>query len=312
MFSTAARWRSCCTSPPRPCGSSRAGSAAAHRLGRRWVFIHDEVAAALRALRSLPHTAAFRRRRRAGASRVQSCSSCYRSMARSYGSSSRRWVECDPALRILRPRARRYDRDGHSSESETTRQADCNAASVTVTRGRAPAFTLREAATYLNVPNSTLHHWPGRPTARRRSSLASRAVPRGDGPVHRLRRGLRPVAFRRAGCRCSASAQRSRAVLRDRRRVCAGFQALYTDGAEVLYDFATSEGDEELGGLTVVRTGRGSSPRLSGLPQAITTAVMAGHRVRLPSTRTLRLSLTRSRVWNAARRSWWRARGGSR
>ena len=34
------------------------------------------------------------------------------------------------------------------------------------------------------------------------------------------------------------------------------FKLLYTDGAEALYDFATSEGDEELGGLTVVRTGQ--------------------------------------------------------
>jgi hypothetical protein len=31
---------------------------------------------------------------------------------------------------------------------------------------------------------------------------------------------------------------------------------LYTDGAEVLYDYATSEQDEELRGLTVVRTGQ--------------------------------------------------------
>jgi uncharacterized protein (DUF433 family) len=31
---------------------------------------------------------------------------------------------------------------------------------------------------------------------------------------------------------------------------------LYTDGAEVLYDYATSEHDEDLRGLTVVRTGQ--------------------------------------------------------
>jgi uncharacterized protein (DUF433 family) len=33
-------------------------------------------------------------------------------------------------------------------------------------------------------------------------------------------------------------------------------ERLYTDGAEVLYDYANSEGDEDLGGLTVVRTGQ--------------------------------------------------------
>jgi hypothetical protein len=31
---------------------------------------------------------------------------------------------------------------------------------------------------------------------------------------------------------------------------------LYTDGAEVLYDYATEHDEEELGGLTVVRTGQ--------------------------------------------------------
>ncbi len=31
-------------------------------------------------------------------------------------------------------------------------------------------------------------------------------------------------------------------------------ERLYTDGAEVLYDYASAEGDEDLGGLTVVRT----------------------------------------------------------
>ena len=33
-------------------------------------------------------------------------------------------------------------------------------------------------------------------------------------------------------------------------------ERLYTDGAEVLYDYATTEHDEELRGLTVVRTGQ--------------------------------------------------------
>jgi uncharacterized protein (DUF433 family) len=119
-------------------------------------------------------------------------------------------------------------------------------------------FTLREAAGYLGLPNSTLHSW---------------ARPRGGAtPVitcfpTRGREATVPFigfaeayvlsVFRRAG----VPMQRIRPAVEV---LSSGIgvehalasRRLYTDGAEVLYDYATEHDEEELGGLTVVRTGQ--------------------------------------------------------
>ena len=156
-------------------------------------------------------------------------------------------------------RARRYDRDGHSSESETTTasrlQRSIGDGDPRVARA---AFTLREAATYLNVPNSTLHHW-ARPAdgATPIITCFPRRGREATVPFFGFAEAYVLSAFRRAG----VPMQRIRPAVN---ALSSGIgveyalasKRLYTDGAEVLYDFATSEGDEELGGLTVVRTGQ--------------------------------------------------------
>jgi uncharacterized protein (DUF433 family) len=121
-----------------------------------------------------------------------------------------------------------------------------------------PAFTLREAAAYLGLPNSTLHSW---------------ARPGGDAtpvitcfPPHGREATLPFIGFAEAYVlavfrRAGVPMQRIRPAVEV---LSTGIgvehalasKRLYTDGAEVLYDFAASEHDEELRGLTVVRTGQ--------------------------------------------------------
>jgi len=84
---------------------------------------------------------------------------------------------------------------------------------------------------------------------------------------------------------------------------------LYTDGAEVLYDYATEHDEEELGGLTVVRTGQRDSLRSSvTTSSASPTGPMAGPPgapADLPARGCRRRSTPG--VWDAAGRSRWRA-----
>ena len=121
-----------------------------------------------------------------------------------------------------------------------------------------PILTLRESATYLGVPRSTLHNW-ARPS-------------RGDSPLittfpRQGREATVPFigfaeayvlsAFRKAG----VPMQRIRPavdVLASRIGVehALASKRLYTDGAEVLYDYASRRDEEDLLELTVVRTGQ--------------------------------------------------------
>jgi len=120
-----------------------------------------------------------------------------------------------------------------------------------------PIFTLREAAGYLGVPASTLHHW---------------ARDQGAGPIitcfpRRGREATVPFigfaeahvlsAFRRSG----VPMQRMRPAV----EVLASSigidhalasRRLYTDGAEVLFNYSSEHEESELGELTVVRTGQ--------------------------------------------------------
>jgi uncharacterized protein (DUF433 family) len=121
-----------------------------------------------------------------------------------------------------------------------------------------PIFTLREAAGYLGIPSSTLHHW-----ARDEE---------GWGPVitcfpRRGREATLPFigfaeahvlsAFRRAG----VPMQRIRPAVEVLASTIGVDHALasrrlYTDGAEVLFNYASEHGEGELRELTVVRTGQ--------------------------------------------------------
>lgn len=120
------------------------------------------------------------------------------------------------------------------------------------------AFTLRETAGYLGLPGSTLHSW-ARP-AGGATPLITCFPARGREatvPFIGFAEAYVLAAFRKAG----VPMQRIRPAVEV---LSSGIgiehalasERLYTDGAEVLYDYASAEGDEELGGLTVVRTGQ--------------------------------------------------------
>jgi uncharacterized protein (DUF433 family) len=117
-------------------------------------------------------------------------------------------------------------------------------------------FTLREAATYLGLPASTLHAW-ARPAGDMTPIITCFPARGREATVPFIGFAEAYVlsVFRRAG----VPMQRIRPAVEV---LSSGIgvehalasKRLYTDGAEVLYDYATSEQDEELGGLTVVRT----------------------------------------------------------
>jgi uncharacterized protein (DUF433 family) len=119
-------------------------------------------------------------------------------------------------------------------------------------------FTLREAAGYLGLPKSTLHSWarPGGGAAPLITCFPTRGR-EATVPFVGFAEAYVLSAFRRAG----VPMQRIRPaveVLTSELGVehALASKRLYTDGAEVLYDYASSEHDEELRGLTVVRTGQ--------------------------------------------------------
>jgi uncharacterized protein (DUF433 family) len=119
-------------------------------------------------------------------------------------------------------------------------------------------FTLRETAGYLGLPVSTLHSW-ARPSGGATPIITSFPTRGKEATVPFMGFAEAYVlsAFRRAG----VPMQRIRPAVRV---LASGIgmdyalasKRLYTDGAEVLYDYATSEHDEDLRGLTVVRTGQ--------------------------------------------------------
>jgi uncharacterized protein (DUF433 family) len=119
-------------------------------------------------------------------------------------------------------------------------------------------FTLREAAGYLDVPKSTVHAW-----ARASDSKAPlittfpRSGAQATVPFIGFAEAYVLSAFRRAG----VPLQRIRPAV----EVLSGTigiahalasERLYTDGAEVLYDYAANRDEDELLELVVVRTGQ--------------------------------------------------------
>lgn len=139
-------------------------------------------------------------------------------------------------------------------------------------RFTAPLYTLAEAARYLDVPASTLTSWARGSTRRRRDGSAAKSAPivttvgspaSGSAimPFVGLAESFALTAFRHAG----VPLQRIRpALLRldhelDIAHALAS-RALYTDGAEVLYDYARMTGDtpeaRSARELVVVRNGQ--------------------------------------------------------
>jgi uncharacterized protein (DUF433 family) len=121
-----------------------------------------------------------------------------------------------------------------------------------------PIFTLRETAGYLGVPKSTVHEWARPPAGR--SSLIT-VFPRhgreATVPFVGFAEAYVLSAFRRAGVPLQRIRPAVHALARDIGTEHAlASQRLYTDGAEVLYDYANERSENDLLELVVVRTGQ--------------------------------------------------------
>jgi uncharacterized protein (DUF433 family) len=125
-------------------------------------------------------------------------------------------------------------------------------------------FTLRETAGYLSVPKSTIHDWarpgPGRPAL---ITVFPRSGAQATVPFIGFAEAYVLSAFRRAG----VPLQRIRPAVDALSRTIGlehalASKRLYTDGAEVLYDYATESDDGELLELVVVRTGQHQFPEV--------------------------------------------------
>ncbi len=132
-----------------------------------------------------------------------------------------------------------------------------------VTRSNAsalrPAPTTRpaETASYLGMPASTIPRWAGGADERRIITVLNHGARIASVPFIGFAEAYALSAFRRAG----VTLQRIRPAVEGLRRGIGlehalASQSLYTDGAEVIYDYAESSGDEQLRQLTVVRTGQ--------------------------------------------------------
>jgi uncharacterized protein (DUF433 family) len=128
-----------------------------------------------------------------------------------------------------------------------------------------PLYTVTEAAAYLGVPRATFDTWVRgyvrRPTGRKvvRGHALLTSIPGGrlTVPFVGLAEGVVLAAFRETGL----PLQRIRPAL-ERLEQEVGLEHalaskhLYTDGAEVLFDYAEARGDKQLRLLTVVRSGQ--------------------------------------------------------
>lgn len=127
-----------------------------------------------------------------------------------------------------------------------------------------PLFLTREAAIYLHVPPSTFQTWVQgyeRHNGRGRSTVGAPLVTAVDSPPGSpkipfigLAEGLALSAFRRAG----VPMQRIRPALERLQyeiglRHALASDRLYTDGAEILFDYGRQAGEEKISQLVVVR-----------------------------------------------------------
>ncbi len=116
-------------------------------------------------------------------------------------------------------------------------------------------FTLREGAAYLDVPPSTLHEWARPRDAEPLLTIFPRAGRAATLPFVGFAEAFVLNSLRRAG----VPMQRIRPAVTLLSQEIGLDHALasrrvYTDGAEVIYDYASHSEDEAL--LTVVRTGQ--------------------------------------------------------
>jgi uncharacterized protein (DUF433 family) len=127
-------------------------------------------------------------------------------------------------------------------------------------RLRVALFTIREASMYLGVPLSTLHYWLRRVGYADGDPLIQSYAPEPGVPsipFVGLAEGYVLAAFRSAG----VSLKRIRPALDELKRdigipyaLASGH--LYTDGLEVLFDYAARAGNDVLRTLTELRSGQ--------------------------------------------------------
>lgn len=173
------------------------------------------------------------------------------------GSAGKRALDCS-AQEGGRDRLYDQQKDGERAVMTANGRASERDIDVDDPRIARAVFTLREAAAYLGLPNSTLHSW-ARPSGVAKPVITCFPARGREATVPFIGFAEAYVlsAFRRVG----VPMQRIRPAVEV---LSSGIgvehalasKRLYTDGAEVLYDYATSEHDEELRGLTVVRTGQ--------------------------------------------------------
>lgn len=118
-----------------------------------------------------------------------------------------------------------------------------------------PLFTLRECATYLQTPLSTLHAWARPKEGAPLVTMLPAAGRQATVPFVGFAEAFVLGALRRAG----VPMQRIRPAVKKLDdeiglEHALASQRVYTDGAELIFDYATHSHDEEL--LTVVRTGQ--------------------------------------------------------
>jgi uncharacterized protein (DUF433 family) len=118
-----------------------------------------------------------------------------------------------------------------------------------------PLFTLRESAAYLHTPVSTLHAWAHPDSGEPLVTVFPRAGRRATVPFVGFAEAFVLGALRGAGVPMQrvrpAVAKLSAEIGLDHALTS---QLVYTDGAELIFDYAAQSDDEAL--LTVVRTGQ--------------------------------------------------------
>ncbi|MEK6327798.1 MAG: DUF433 domain-containing protein [Actinomycetota bacterium] len=117
-------------------------------------------------------------------------------------------------------------------------------------------FTLRETSAYLGTPKSTVHWWARPPDGKKPLiTCFPRRGRQATVPFVGFAEAYVLSSFRRAG----VPLQRIRPAVDVLSRTIGvdhalASKSLYTDGAEVLYDYAEERGEDELRDLVVVRT----------------------------------------------------------
>lgn len=134
-------------------------------------------------------------------------------------------------------------------------------------RFRTPLYTITEAAAHLQVPRSTFETWvrgyerrpPGRSLVRGRSIVTSVETydRQAEIPFIGLVEGMVVASFRRSGISMQR-VRRALEVVADQvgLEYALASQRLFTDGADILYDYAAEEHEGALKGLTVVTSGQ--------------------------------------------------------